>query len=69
MNVSWVRLRDPKLWVLFFSFIKLLSAAVGIDIAPEQWAEWEAVFNGACGIEVALGIFHYNPQANKGGES
>lgn len=67
MNIAWERLRDPKVWVLFFAFIKLLSAAVGIDIASEQWAEWEAVFNGACGIAVALGIFQYNPQT--GGKS
>ncbi|MBS7531819.1 hypothetical protein IC619_015205 [Hazenella sp. IB182353] len=55
------KLKDPVVWGLFFAFAKLLTSALGLDIAPESWTQWEEVFNAACGIAVALGIFSYNP--------
>lgn len=55
------KLREPKIWVLFFSFAKLMTAALGFEVAPEQWAVYESLLNSFCGIAVALGIFTYNP--------
>jgi hypothetical protein len=54
-------LRDPRVWVLFFSFAKVFLSAVGVDIAPERWAVYEEAFNAACAFFVALGIFAYDP--------
>jgi uncharacterized membrane protein len=54
-------LKNPLTWVYLFSFTKVFLAAVGIEVAPEQWELWEQVVNAACGILVALGIFSFNP--------
>ncbi|AUS07428.1 hypothetical protein C1X05_00175 [Laceyella sacchari] len=63
MQNIMLRLRDPKVWGLLFAFVKLLLGALGLNIAPEQWAVYETVFNSFCGLAVALGIFVYNPKA------
>jgi hypothetical protein len=60
MNITQ-SLKDPKTWVLFISFLKVFLAAIGIDIAPEQWVAWENVLNAACALAVGLGVFAYNP--------
>ncbi|SFJ83419.1 hypothetical protein [Thermoflavimicrobium dichotomicum] len=59
------KLRDPKTWGLMFAFVKLLLAGFGINITPEKWQLYEQVFNAACGVAVALGIFVYNPDAGQ----
>jgi hypothetical protein len=59
-------LRNPAVWVYLFAFVKVFLAAVGVEIAPEDWQQWEEVANAACGVAVALGIFSFNPF--KGGE-
>lgn len=61
MNSTLDKLRDPKIWGLLFAFGKLMTAALGLEVAPEQWIAYENLFNSACGIAVALGIFTYNP--------
>ena len=54
-------LRDPRVWVLFFSFTKVFLAAVGVEIAPDKWAVYEDVFNAMCALLVGMGIFVYSP--------
>jgi len=61
-------LRDPRTWVLFFSFAKVFLAAIGVDIAPARWAVYEEAFNAACAFFVALGIFVYDPYQYKKSE-
>lgn len=61
------RLKNPVVWVYLFSFVKVLTAALGFDVAPEQWELWEQVLNAACGVAVALGIFNFNPFDEKSG--
>jgi hypothetical protein len=36
-------LKNPLVWVYLLSFIKVTLGAVGVDIAPEQWAQYEDV--------------------------
>jgi hypothetical protein len=54
-------LRNPMAWVYLFSFTKIFLAAIGIEMPDDQWNTWEQVLNAACGVGVALGIFHFNP--------
>ncbi|UWE05316.1 hypothetical protein [Laceyella sacchari] len=61
-------LKNPLVWVYLLSFIKVTLGAVGVDIAPEQWAQYEDVLNALCGLLVALGIFAFNPYQRQRGE-
>lgn len=63
--MNWQQLKDPRVWIYFFSFLKVLTAALGFEVAPEQWDQWENVLNAACGLGVALGIFAFNPFEKK----
>lgn len=54
-------LRDPRVWGLFFCFVKVFLAAIGIDIAPEKWSLYENAFNAMCALLVGMGIFVYSP--------
>ncbi|MFD1423436.1 hypothetical protein ACFQ4J_06725 [Laceyella tengchongensis] len=65
MNSMLPKLRDPKVWGLLFAFVKVFLGALHVNIGPEEWQLWEGVFNSACGVAVALGIFVYNPKEEK----
>jgi hypothetical protein len=66
--MNWEQLKNPQVWMYLFSFLKVLTAALGLEIAPEQWDQWEQILNALAGLGVALGIFAFNPYQRQRGE-